>query len=398
MNEQPSPSPDGAETTRWSPVTRTGFRFLFLYLALFLLVTFASASGGDSAFQWAQILWILVGAAAGALVWSLVDRNRDNDLPLWRWFTLFVRVGLGGQMLYYGVLQTIPAQFSPPSLVTLVTPVGQLSMQDLLWTSIGSSPTYQIFTGLVEVLAGALLLIPATAALGAIISFAAMTEILVMNVTYDAGFKLLSFHLLLMSAILLAPLAARVAQAMTGRGGGEWRETSPFRSARARRLATGAQIAFGVCLAAICGYVAHSRRSTAAEGRSPLYGIWDIRRLTLDGQTQPTAPDAGDRRWRRMVLDTPRDVVFQFDDGTLASYPGAIDTARQTLSFGKVDESGTISNFTYRLTANDRLVLVGSLNGAPALMELDRVELDSFRLLGGGLRWIRPADAGAVAE
>ena len=48
--------------------------------------------------------------------------------------------------------KVIPAQFPPPSLVTLVEPVGQLSRTDLLWTFIGSSTAYQMFTGWTEVI------------------------------------------------------------------------------------------------------------------------------------------------------------------------------------------------------------------------------------------------------
>ena len=108
-------------------------------------------------------------------------------------------------MFYYGLAKVIPTQFPPPSLVTLVEPVGNLSRTDLLWTFIGASTAYQIFTGCAEVLGGILLVVPRTTMLGALICLADMIQVFVLNMTYDFGLKLISFHLILMSLILLAP-------------------------------------------------------------------------------------------------------------------------------------------------------------------------------------------------
>ena len=51
--------------------------------------------------------------------------------------------------------------------VTLVEPVGNLSASELLWTFIGASTPYQMFTGWAEAVAGVLLVIPRTAIVGA---------------------------------------------------------------------------------------------------------------------------------------------------------------------------------------------------------------------------------------
>ena len=67
------------------------------------------------------------------------------------------------------------------------------------------SPAYQVFTGVVEVVGGLLLIAPRTAILGAMICLASMTQVFVLNMTYDVGVKILSFQLALMSLFLLAP-------------------------------------------------------------------------------------------------------------------------------------------------------------------------------------------------
>ena len=106
---------------------------------------------------------VLTLAAATTALWLRFDRLQTDDIRLHGWFRLFIRFGLAAQLFYFGMAKVIPAQFPPPSLVTLIEPVGQLSRTDLLWTFIGSSTAYQMFAGWTEVIGAILLTIPTTA-------------------------------------------------------------------------------------------------------------------------------------------------------------------------------------------------------------------------------------------
>ena len=153
---------------------------------------------------------MLIVAVVATVLWSVFDRRRENYVELHKWFRLFVRFALASAMFEYGMTKVIPTQFPAPSLETLVTPAGDLTLSALLWTSIGSSPAYQIFTGVIEVLGGILLLVPRTTMLGAILSMAAMLQVFVLNMTYDIGLKLVSFHLIVLALFLLAPEIPRL--------------------------------------------------------------------------------------------------------------------------------------------------------------------------------------------
>src|SRR5688572_23386788 len=235
---------------RWKPLTLLLFRFTFVYLGLFVLVTQVSgsmipnlsfyyrglgrlwpfreltswtglhvfgvvgvenAAGGEPLFFWVQSFWVLVLSMVATVVWSLIDRSRQNYVALHSWFRLFIRFALAGAMLEYGMTKVIPTQFPAPSLETLVTPTGDLTLSALLWASIGASPAYEIFTGCIEVLGGILLLVPRTTMLGAILSMAAMTQVFALNMTYDIGLKLVSLHLIALALFLIAPEASRLA-------------------------------------------------------------------------------------------------------------------------------------------------------------------------------------------
>jgi uncharacterized membrane protein YphA (DoxX/SURF4 family) len=353
-------------------------------------------NSGDTAFHWVQTAWLVAASLVGAAIWSALDRRDRDYATLHAWFRLFLRFAVAAQMFYYGMAKIIPSQFPPPALVTLVTPVGNLSLSDLLWTFIGSSTPYQVFTGVAETLAGILLLTPRTTPLGAIIAIADMIQVFVLNMTYDFGLKQISFHLLLMSAVLLAPDLRRIANVLVlNRPAPPSTEPPLFHSARANRRALAAQIAFGLYLMAMFANV--SWRFYRAEGgpgapKSPLYGIWDIHELSIDGETRPAVMNDYDRRWRRVIFDAPHVVVFQRTDDSFAHFRAALDERSGALTLGKGTSRLWRARFAVERPAQDQLVLEGTMDERRIRMRLQRVGLDTFRLLNSTFRWVRPPD------
>jgi uncharacterized membrane protein YphA (DoxX/SURF4 family) len=425
------------QVPRWSLLSRVAFRFCFVYFALYgfvtpivggliLLPNFSfpnlgtlwpmrqitfwvashvfgvtsplvyAGNSGDTTFHWVQTFWLLVFSALASALWSWLDRGQEHYIALHKWFRLFVRFGLAAQMFYYGLAKVIPTQFPPPSLVTLVEPVGHLSRTDLLWTFIGASTAYQIFTGAAEVLGGLLLVVPRTTMLGALICMADMIQVFVLNMTYDFGLKLISFHLILMSLILLAPDLRRLANTFVlDRAVGPASHPPLFRTRRANRLALALQILFAVYLMGMFTRLALNYWSAAGGGGSPksaLYGIWDVEQLSIDGQVRSPLLNDYDRRWRRVIFDAPNRIVFQRTDDSFAHYGVSIDVNGQSIALTKGNSRSWQATFAFRRPAAGHLILDGDMDQYRIHMELQLVEFDTFRLLNSGFRWIRPPD------
>ena len=425
-----------APAPAWHPATRVAFRFCFVYLGLYALTTqiaggvfllpttYVPALGttwpmrditlwlaghlfgvtqplvytgnsGDTVFHWVQAAWLLALALAATALWSALDRGRREYVTLHKWFRLFIRFGLAAQMFYYGMAKVIPAQFPPPSLVTLVEPIGYLSLSDLLWAFVGASTPYQIFTGCAELAAGLLLIVPRTATLGAVIALADMLQVFVLNMTYDFGLKQISFHLILMSLFLLAPELRRVGHVLLDRAAGPSTQPPLFRTARANRIALLAQVAFGLYLLGM--FTTISTRLYYGEGgagspKSPLYGIWSVDELSIDGERRLPEQNDYNQRWRRVIFDSPAVMVFQRTDDSFARYGVSIDTRDGTLALTKGSSRNWTARFTFERPADDRLVLEGEMDGLAIQMRLRRVDLDTFRLLNSRFRWVRPPD------
>jgi uncharacterized membrane protein YphA (DoxX/SURF4 family) len=355
-----------------------------------------TGNSGDTAFHWIQNAWLLVLALLITAAWTLLQPDQRRDHVWHRWFRLFLRFALAAQMFYYGMAKIIPTQFPPPSLVTLIESVGDLSLSDLLWTWVGASTPYQIFTGGAEMAAGILLLFPRTTTLGALVGVADMLQVFVLNMTYDFGLKQISFHLMLMCLFLLAPDLKRLANVLIlNQPAGASTQPPLFATPRTNRIALAAQILVGIHLLVM--FSALSMRYWSGPGgpgspRSPLYGIWNVDELSVDGEVRPASLNDYDRRWRRVIFDAPDVMVLQRTDDSLAHYGVSVDVGARALALTKGSSRTWKASFTFDRPTDDRLVLEGDMDDHRIQVKLRRLELDTFRLLNSSFRWIRPPD------
>jgi hypothetical protein len=424
--EEPTPA------LRWSLATRIAFRFGFIYLGLYCLGTqvirglmpwsdleapdpvtrwpvgpivawvaahvFGITSplvyfsgSGDKTFDWVFAFCLLLFAALVTALWSILDRRRGNYVVLHKWFRLFLRFCLAGQMLGYGLAKAIPLQMPYPPLTRLVEPFGNFSMMGVLWYSIGAAPAYEIFAGCAETLGGILLIFPRTVTLGALISLADMTQVFVLNMTYDVPVKLFTFHLIVICLFLLAPDLQRLSNLLLlDRPAGPSTQPPLFASARRNRIALAAQIAFGALLFGMNLYGSVSVWSTYGPGqpKSALYGIWDVTELTIDGQSRP--PLVTDRdRWRRAIFEIPHRVTLERMDDTLARYGASIDPKGNTLTLSKPDDKNWKATFAYQRPTPEQLILDGNLEGHKVHLQLDLVDSSKFLLVSRGFHWVQ---------
>lgn len=425
--------PDGVRTDEsptWRLGTRIVFRFCVVYFGLFCLtfaqITFAFAGvlagllpdgaviwqqvalepltgwfgrtvlgvdaaltpgsgSGDQAAIWVYVAWLLTVAVLVTVAWSVLDRRRGQYPRLAAWFTVFLRLCLGGQMLFYGFAKVIPTQMPSPPLAALIEPFGNLSPMAVLWLQVGTSHPYEMALGAVEVLAGALLFVPKTATLGALVSLAGTGQIFLLNMTYGVPVKILSFHLVLISALLLAPNARRLVDALVlGRGVGQERRPALFDSPRLDRLASVGQVLLGVWVLIGCVTLSLHTWREFGDGRPKpdLYGIWQVTEFSVDGTPRPPLL-TDDIRWQRVVFDRPGVLTYQLMDGDLVDV--AADATGGTLAVPDGGGSFTIDR------AGDDLRLSGRWKDHPTTVVLERQPLEDFTLRNRGFHWVQEA-------
>jgi hypothetical protein len=340
-----------------------------------LVVT--GSGSGDKTYDWIHAATYLVIAAALTIAWSVKARSADNHEVAHRRFRLFLRFALGTSLLSYGAAKFIPLQMPFPGLQRLLEPYGHFSPMGVLWASIGASPSYEIFTGVAEAAAGVLLFIPITAALGALVSLACAFQVFMLNMTYDVPVKLFSFHLVLMSIFLVAPHLKKLSAVVL-----EW-------PVAGRRLVI-VQVVLAVLLLgyAIRGSMVAWTQYGGGAPKSPLYGIWNVTYMSIDGvERAPLVTDYA--RWRRAIFDRPTAMSFQRMDDTFEPLGAKFDTTTRTIALTRTGVPGWQSSFAYEQAGSNRLTLIGEMNGRKIEMRLDLVPRQSMLLVSRGFNWIQ---------
>jgi hypothetical protein len=379
------------------PATLWPLRKLILWTAVHILhvrttVAYDSNSGsGDGIFGWVLAFCLLVIAILATGFWSVLDRKRENYVKLSKWFRLFIRFSLAGQMLNYGMSKVIPVQMPYPSLTRLLEPFGNFSPMGVLWSSIGASRTYEIFAGCAEVLAGLLLIVPRTAMFGALICLADMIQVFMLNMTYDVPVKLFSFHLILLALLLLAPDLPRLVNVFfRNRTVAPSAHAQTFITRRANRAALTAQILFGLWLVGMNVYGSWTAWHLYGGGRSnsALYGIWNVDQLTIDGQIRPPLL-TDNERWRRVIFDFPTRMAFQRMDDSIARYGTSINVNGKILALTNDDNKNWKASFAFQRPAQDQLVLDGDMDSHKVHMQLKLLDRNKFLLVSRGFHWIQ---------
>ncbi|GGL34811.1 DoxX family protein [Nocardia jinanensis] len=353
------------------------------------------SGSGDQAIIWVMVFSALVVAVAAAVLWSVLDRRRLAYPRAAAWFLTGLRLCVAGQMLFYGIAKAVPTQMPPPPLSALIQPYGQFSPMAVLWLQVGSAPVYEILLGVAELAAGLLLLVPRTATLGAMLGVVSMAQVFVLNMTFDVPVKILSFHLLVFSLVLLAPQARRFADFFVLARRAEPAVQPPlFVSRRAERIAGPAQAAIGVWLVAgvaVFGWFSWQDYGGGAP-KPELYGLWEVTEFRIDGH--PVPPLLTDEtRWQRLVVETEGTVTWQRMDGALVTAPAQFDGPAHTLTVtgppGPDAADTPIATFTYTRPEPGVLRLNGQLADRPVTIDLRATDPAAFRLNGPRFHWVQ---------
>jgi hypothetical protein len=154
---------------------------------------------GDRTFDFVQLLVCAIVAAIGAIAWSALARRRSYP-RLAAAAHVVLRYDVAYAMLSYGLSKVLRQQFGDLTPHELGQGLGDISPMGLLWRFMGYSAPYTVFGGLCEAIPGVLLLWRRTAAIGAVVVIAVMTNVVMLNLSYDVPVKLYSAQLLVMAA------------------------------------------------------------------------------------------------------------------------------------------------------------------------------------------------------
>jgi hypothetical protein len=275
-----------------------------------------------------------------------------------------------------------------------VKPVGDLSPMGLLWAFMAASPAYAFFGGAAELLGGVLLVFRRTALLGALVTAAVMTQVVMLNLCYDVCVKLLSSHLLAMAIFLALPDLKRLWDFfVVGRATGPAPSLPQFKRRWLNWSIAAATIGlFGLLtvrvfideysICELCGQFGPRPR---------LQAVWDVVEFQCDGRViPPLRTDA--TCWKQVVIQNEPGYGLMMDFESMTGMAGGwfLDIVEESrrMSLADLTTGKPAATLTYEEPAAETLVLSGVINGKKLHVTLRRAPADRFLLVNRGFHWI----------
>lgn len=355
---------------------------------------------GDTSWGWARLWLFLVVAALGACGWSALHRRQVAYPRLGYWLRTTLRYWIAAAALSYGLIKIFALQMGFPSLSQLATPLGDLLPMRFSWLFIGYSTPYQVFSGVMETVAGLLLLPRRTVTLGLFAATGAFLNVVMINLAYDVPVKLFASHLLLACVFLLAMDARRlVGMLVLNTGGARTSLYDPPPFAKPWRLATrtakvvlAGSLVILPLIESVQGWRSSRRHLTAV----PLaQGIYSVRSFVINGDT--LGPESTDRRrWNDVIIDNvgggsvgTADTLFwtRYGRGYFRYRP---DTATNTLAVWRSSfafDSTWLFSARYALRDSAHATLWAAYRGDSIRVELERTPRH-FQLAERQFHWI----------
>jgi len=260
----------------------------------------------ESFYNWGIVVLI---ALLGAVIWTIADnKNKEYNL-LYYWLRVIVRYRLAIGIIGYGFLKFFPLQAPYPSISNLNTHYGDFSDWKIFSLSLGIVPGYESFLGLVEIIAGLLLLYRKTATIAAFIVVVFTGNVFMSNLAYEGGEQVYSLYLISLALFLLAFDVPRLYILFGKEQGVKPNRFMPFYSENWQRTGRitlkGLTIFFFVFL---YGFKTYSGAHTdpyqfpKEAGLKDASGIYDVSEFRINNQVLPySASDPV--RWKDVVFE-----------------------------------------------------------------------------------------------
>ena len=350
-------------------------------------IAYFSGGNSDGIYSFVELFCIAVFASVAAFVWTVVDRGRPNYQRLYQGFRICLRYALAFALLSYGMLKVIPTQFfGLPDLIGLASPYGEFSRFSVLWNFMGYSAAYTIFTGLVEVSAGALLLFRRTSTLGALAAAAALVNVAVLDFSYGVPEKLDVLHLILMSIIILAPEFGRLANFFVFNRPTIGVSLVKSNASRRMRIVVDAvKLAVVAFMIAVTFLLPFKIRQLYSP-RSPIYGIYEVQEFVVNGQLM--APLATDTiRWKKVIFQSESDTFLESMDDSWHFYDTQYDKFKKEVTLTAEDQK-TKNLVTFSQPDSEHLILSGAIQSGSISVKLHRFDETKLPLMKSKFRWI----------
>lgn len=352
-------------------------------------ITVFPNGSGDTTYNYVEVLTCFFVGLFGASIWSIFNKKENNYDTLMHWFLIFCRYYVAASLIGYGYAKIFYSQFQPPTLWKLIQPFGESSPMGLAWTFIGFSKSYTVFSGYAEFVGGVLLLFRRTSALGALIGFVVMFNVMLMNYCYDIPVKLYSTQLVVICFIVLYFTGHNLKLALLKNCATAPMEYKALFNKKWLKIARIVIKSIMVFYAIIwSGYETYEMtKEYGVDAPKPsLYGLYKPTQFIKNSDTLRTYSDSAE--WKYLVVEYQgMAAVRQLNDRNFRLMFD-VDTIKKSIAINLQTDTVNKYHINYKQLNDSTLNLNGVFMKDTINYTFHKVNTNSFRLMNRGYHWV----------
>ncbi len=306
---------------------------------------------------------------------SIVDSDNDRIQRTATVTFTFVTYYLAIVLLTYGLNKIFKWQFYFPEPNTLFTRVGDLHKDILYWSAMGSSYVYSVFAGVMEVIPAVLLFFARTRLAGALIAFAVMCNVVMINFGFDISVKLHSMFLLAITIFVLLHYHQRIKLIFTIHSVKET-ITEPSWNFKYKNAIKYFLIVW-IMADAFFPYVKSGNYNDDSAKKVPAFhGAYIV---------QGNYP-YGPKEWKRFFIHRNNYFIVQYNDDSMMDYELKEDTVNRKFLLHNY-YTDTDWELKYAITPDSFLRMEGMVDSIQRVYYFSRLEWEKMDLCKDGFRW-----------
>lgn len=339
-------------------ITKLLFEDLIVYIATktdIILISNPEISS-DSATLYLLLFILFLIAVIVVLILSFFNFWKTNKKIIFKVIQLIITYYLACVMLKYGFDKIFKVQFYLPEPNTLYTPLGMLDKDILFWSTMGTSYSYNVFMGLMEVIPALMLLFKKTRILGLFILSGVLLNVVFVNFGFDISVKLYSLFLLLLCVLLLSPNLKKIIQffiankpvVLSRLEGSDLIISKPI------RITIKTIVIFFLFMETVFPYVQKENFNDDKIARNPLYGAYEVLKI----EKKQTEKNTVNLNIKRIFLHRDNYFIFQYADDTMEDFYLEINDAKN--QFTLTNYNGEKIKLQYEYAENSKTLVLYS--------------------------------------
>lgn len=352
-------------------------------------ITEFTGGSGDTTYDYVLLLFFVFISILGTLIWTILQKSNKNNEKFNYIFEVGLRYYLGYMMLYYGLSKVFYLQFSELSFFKLLHTYGNSSPMGLVWTFMGASKGYTIFSGLMESIGGLLLLHKRTKLLGGLVLIPVMANVAAINFFYDVPVKLFSTQLLIFAILIVLPDYKRlISVILYNKSVAPNPDKAFFVQGKLKKVKPILKwiMAALIIFVPLNTSITYSKQLGSNAPKPELYGLYEVNHFIANSDTiQPMIRDTVP--WRYIAIEYQESIQIYRNDMKRIGFESKVDTVKKEIFMKAFEDSTNIFTLKYKKT-DSTLILSGIIKNDTVKMVTKKRYKKDFILINRGFRWI----------